>query len=70
MRGKEVEHATKLPGRQSSRRQIIRDSGVAVGPHDVSVKGERDVVDKQSAALVRALDMVKKRIRQSYMTLS
>ena len=33
--------------------------------HDVSVKGERDVVEKQSAALVRALDMVKKRIGQS-----
>ena len=64
-RGKKIEHAPELPGRQSSRRQIIRNDGVAVGSHDVSVKGERDVVDKQGAMLGGALDMVEKRIRQS-----
>ena len=31
----------------------------------MSEKGERDVVDKESAALVRSLDGVKQRIRQS-----
>src|ERR1700748_2566891 len=65
MRGKEVEDAPKLPGRQASGNATFGRRALGVSPHDVSVKGQRDMVDKQGTVLSGVLDMAEKRRRQS-----